>query len=263
MVKMAASPVPVLEYSTLVQVLHAAQEPHEAARKPAEDMLKCWEPLAQYPSSLYAVVGDAAVGEPTRVLAAVCLKQCLSKFWRRKLESGGLSDQVRVPPPHAGARARWRHAGACARVGKRMPTPTDFLRVCTAPALGSCHDMLLRSLQDKGTLRTELIRQLNIEHSTIAKQLSVIVAKIARSDWPDEWPNLFPQLLSAVQEGTGLPRLRALMFIHASVKELSARVVGPTRKHLADAAPPIFVSLFRLWTEARAHALSDRAAAEV
>ena len=204
---MAASPVPVLEYSTLVQVLHAAQEPHEAARKPAEDMLKCWEPLAQYPSSLYAVVGDAAVGEPTRVLAAVCLKQCLSKFWRRKLESGGLSDQVRVPPPHAGARARTRrrHAGACARVGERMPTATDFLRGCMAPALGSCHDMLLRSWQDKGTLRTELIRQLNIEHSTIAKQLSVIVAKIARSDWPDEWPNLFPQLLSAVQEGTGLP----------------------------------------------------------
>ena len=80
--------------------------------------------------------------------------------------------------------------------------------------------------------------------------MSVIVAKIARTDWPDEWPAFFPQLLQAVQEGNGLTRIRALMFMHASIKELSARVVGPTPKQMAEAAPPIFSYLFGLWKEA-------------
>jgi hypothetical protein len=201
--------IPPLDYGTLVQVLHAAQQPEEATRKPAEHMMKLWEPLAEYPSSLYTVVGDEGIAEHSRVLAAVCLKNCLSKFWRRKLGSGGLSDQ------------------------------------------------------DKGRLREQLIRELNIGPPNIAKQMGVIVAKIARTDWPQDWPCLFPHLLQAVQESTGLARMRALMYLHASVKELSARVVGPTRKHLSDAAPPMFSFLFGLWKEASAHALTDLAAAEV
>ena len=108
--------IPPLDYGTLVQVLHAAQQPEEATRKPAEHMMKLWEPLAEYPSSLYTVVGDEGVAEHSRVLAAVCLKNCLSKFWRRKLGSGGLSDQ------------------------------------------------------DKGRLREQLIRELNIGPPNIAKQ---------------------------------------------------------------------------------------------
>jgi hypothetical protein len=163
----------------------------------------------QYPSSLYAVVGDEGVPEPSRVLAAVNLKNCLSKFWRRQLGAGGLTDE------------------------------------------------------DKARLREQFISNLNIANDKIAKQLSVVVAKIARSEWPDDWPALLPRLLQAVQTSDGLPRMRALMFLHCTIKELSARVVGPTRKHLANAAPPIFSFLFGLWNEARGHAISDLKAAEV
>ena len=49
--------------------------------------------IAQYPSSLYAAMGDDSVPEHARVLAAVSLKNCLAKFWRRKLGVGGLSDE--------------------------------------------------------------------------------------------------------------------------------------------------------------------------
>lgn len=93
--------------------------------------------------------------------------------------------------------------------------------------------------------------------------MAVVVAKIARSEWPDEWPTLIPQLLQAVQTNEGLARMRALMFLHGTIKELSARVVGPTRKHLAEAAPPLFSFLFSLWKEARLHALTDFKAAQV
>ena len=45
-------------------------------------------------------------------------------------------------------------------------------------------DICMLRTQDKSRLREQLISQLNITHSSIAKQMGVIVAKIARTDWP-------------------------------------------------------------------------------
>jgi hypothetical protein len=201
--------IPPLDYAALVHVLHAAQEPAAEQRGPAERMLRSWEPIGQFPHALLGVVADESVQQGSRMLAAVCLKNCLAKFWRRKLGAGGLDEQ------------------------------------------------------DKARLREQLINNLSIAHANTAKQMAVAIAKIARTDWPDEWPGLLPHLLRAVQEGNGLPRMRALMYLHVAIKELTGKVVGPTRRHLAEAAPTMFEFLFGLWKEASAHALTDLAAAEV
>ena len=64
--------IPPLDYSALVHVLHAAQEPAEEQRGHAERMLSSWEPLGQYPHSLLGAVIDESVPQPSRKLAWWC-----------------------------------------------------------------------------------------------------------------------------------------------------------------------------------------------
>ena len=48
--------------------------------------------MSAYPSSLQAVVIDQSVGTNPRWLAAVCLKNCVTRWWRKRL-NGGLVDE--------------------------------------------------------------------------------------------------------------------------------------------------------------------------
>ena len=92
----------------------------------------------------------------------------------------------------------------------------------------------------------------------MAKQLALTVAKVARTDWPEQWPNLFPDLLNTIRSSEGLARRHALAFLYAVVKEISAKVVGPTRRHMQEATPEMFSFLLALWTQSSVAALQTQ-----
>ncbi|KAG5186193.1 armadillo-type protein, partial [Tribonema minus] len=61
----------------------------------------------------------------------------------------------------------------------------------------------------------------------VAVQLAVLSSKVARHDWPREWPDLFPALLNIVltprPPDGGLEQRRALFVIHHVLKELETK----------------------------------------
>jgi hypothetical protein len=54
---------------------------------------------------------------------------------------------------------------------------------------------------EKSHLRAALLNRLEEQHTPIAKQLALVLAKITRNDWPELWPELFPSLMMSVQQG--------------------------------------------------------------
>eukprot|EP00961_Rhodomonas_salina_P127620 1720841-Rhodomonas_salina.4 len=83
---------PPLTLETLLQVLQAAQSPDPSQRQPAEQLLQSWEPLHNFPTALHTVVRDVNVDENVRQLAAICLKNCVIRWWKRR-PSGGVGDE--------------------------------------------------------------------------------------------------------------------------------------------------------------------------
>jgi hypothetical protein len=55
-----------------------------------------------------------------------------------------------------------------------------------------------------------LLNRLEEQHTPIAKQLALVLAKITRNDWPELWPELFPSLMMSVQQG-GEVRIAKMM----------------------------------------------------
>jgi len=48
----------------------------------------------------------------------------------------------------------------------------------------------------------------------VSAQLSIVVAKIARFDWPIDWPELFPTLLAVIHQGSDLAIARGVYTLH-------------------------------------------------
>mmetsp|Transcript_11507 Transcript_11507/g.24723 ORF Transcript_11507/g.24723 Transcript_11507/m.24723 type:complete len:198 (-) Transcript_11507:19-612(-) len=187
----------------LVQVLCAALDPAPERRQPAEAMLQSWESQPAFPSSLHSVVGDNTVDTNVRWLASVCLKNCVTRWWHKRIT--------------AGAEVSIRDA-------------------------------------EKSHLRAALLNRLEEQHTPIAKQLALVLAKITRNDWPELWPELFPSLMVSVQQGGELAQRRALLYLHSAVKEISSKKIGTSRKSFQEVAPQLLAFLMSLWTTAAAAA---------
>lgn len=130
-----------------------------------------WKPAAERPVSALHVRTALLqlIVLLARVWGAVCLKNCVTRWWKRRA-AGGVSEE------------------------------------------------------EKTVLRAGLVTRLEmLTHLQITKQQAMTVAKIARNDWPDAWPALFPDLLSTVRATEGTARTHALLFLYAAVKEISAK----------------------------------------
>eukprot|EP00953_Heterococcus_sp_UTEX-ZZ885_P009034 5360-Heterococcus_DN1.PRE.3 len=98
----------------------------------------------------------------------------------------------------------------------------------------------------------------NEAEDSVAVQIAVTTAKVARSDWPDEWSSLFPTLMTAalidttVSNDTVVIRQqqhsRALSALHQTLKELSTKKFGFDKKAFAATVTNCFGPLKQLWT---------------
>ena len=76
------------EMNGLIEVLAAALDSAPERRQPAEAILQSWEPQPSFPSSLHSIVSDGAVDTNIRWLAAVCLKNCVIRWWHKRITPG-------------------------------------------------------------------------------------------------------------------------------------------------------------------------------
>lgn len=59
--------------------------------------------------------------------------------------------------------------------------------------------------------------------SQFAVQLAVVLAKVARNDYPRQWAGLFGDLLARMQGGSTLTVRRAYLVLHHILKELASK----------------------------------------
>ncbi|XP_048225600.1 importin-11 isoform X3 [Ricinus communis] len=103
------------------------------------------------------------------------------------------------------------------------------------------------SSEEKNHLRQKLLSYLREENDKIAVMLSVLIAKIARFDYPKEWPELFSVLAHQLQSADVLTSHRIFMILFRTLKELSTKRLTADQRNFAEISSHFFDYCWRLW----------------
>ncbi|EPS70129.1 hypothetical protein M569_04632, partial [Genlisea aurea] len=90
------------------------------------------------------------------------------------------------------------------------------------------------SNEEKLHLRQKLLTHLAEENYQIALTLAILISKIARIDYPREWPDLFSALALKLQSADVLTSHRIFMILFRSLKELSTKRLTCDQKVFAE-----------------------------
>ncbi|KAI9322643.1 armadillo-type protein, partial [Dichotomocladium elegans] len=104
--------------------------------------------------------------------------------------------------------------------------------------------------EEKNAIRQRLLQFLSEPSKRLTAQNAVIVARIARLDYPMEWPELLPSLIQAIEaphvENEDQLRIihdRAFEMLYEVLLELSTRLLSAGRRQFAEIAPRVFQTL--------------------
>ncbi|RUS22823.1 armadillo-type protein [Endogone sp. FLAS-F59071] len=105
------------------------------------------------------------------------------------------------------------------------------------------------SPEEKALIRRRLLTTFDEERKELAVTNAVLTSKIARLDFPQDWPDLLQNLLSIIQSTVAvteadarsrLIQFRALYTLHMVVKALCSQRLAPSRRHLEQVSPELF-----------------------
>uniref|UniRef100_A0A7N0T6K4 Importin N-terminal domain-containing protein n=1 Tax=Kalanchoe fedtschenkoi TaxID=63787 RepID=A0A7N0T6K4_KALFE len=166
-----------------------------SVRKPAETALLESENRPGFCSCLLEIITakDLAAQVDVRLLASLYFKNSISKYWRNRRDSTGISNE------------------------------------------------------EKAHLRQKLLTHFREENSQIAISLSVIISKVARIDYPKEWPDLFSVLAQQLQSADVLASHRISMILFRTLKELSTKRLTTDQKNFAEISARFFDYSWHLW----------------
>ncbi|RUP42843.1 armadillo-type protein [Jimgerdemannia flammicorona] len=103
--------------------------------------------------------------------------------------------------------------------------------------------------EEKALIRRRLLTPFDEERKELSVTNAVLTSKIARLDFPQEWPDLLQSLLTVIQTTTAsadsnahsrLVQVRALYTLHMVVKALCSQRLAPSRRHLEQVSPELF-----------------------
>lgn len=235
--------------------LAAALSPIASTRTPAENFLSHAEHAnpAAYLSALLAVIthqatnhGDtaaaaaiatASVPAEVRTLACLALKNSCVRVWRG---GGGGATAAGQHGGQAGNRARLR--------GNNGQTPTQVIQP-----------------EEKSQLRQAMLNAAITEIETSrATQLALALAKVARIDFPNNWPRLFHELAAAAGLGGGsqttthngtaaaasaspTATMRGYLCVHHVLSELSTKRLSADRLAYTGACALLWPAAWEHW----------------
>lgn len=106
---------------------------------------------------------------------------------------------------------------------------------------------------DKDAIRARLLESgLSEPDDRLALQNALVIAKIARFEYPTDWPDAIPSLVHALRSNSQLPPLhlgRTLLILLHVVKELSTGRLQRTRQTMQAATPEIVHVLGQLYAD--------------
>jgi len=101
--------------------------------------------------------------------------------------------------------------------------------------------------EEKAALRARLLRLVHEHNQMVAIQLAVLIAKVARVDFPQAWPELFRHLLNLLQGADLVLNHRVFLTLHHILKELSSKRLVSDQKHFADITQQLFPAVWQQW----------------
>ncbi|XP_074350982.1 uncharacterized protein LOC141690197 isoform X2 [Apium graveolens] len=167
----------------------------DSLRKPAEAALSHNENRPGFCFCLLEVITakDLAAQTDVRLMASVYFKNSVSRYWRNRRESHGISKE------------------------------------------------------EKSYLRQKLLSHLREENYQIAATLAVLISKIARIDYPKEWPELFSTLSQQLQSADILTSQRIFMILFRTLKELSTKRLAADQRNFAQISSQFFDYCWQIW----------------
>nr|POE99510.1 importin-11 [Quercus suber] len=106
---------------------------------------------------------------------------------------------------------------------------------------------------DKNAIRARLLKSGLVEpDDRLALQNALVIAKIARFEYPNDWPDAIPSLIQTLRSAQELPPLqlsRALLVLLHVVKELSTGRLQRTRQTMQAATPEIVHVLGQMYAD--------------
>jgi hypothetical protein len=104
--------------------------------------------------------------------------------------------------------------------------------------------------EEKQQLRTALLEPQRYDEAAplVASQFSMLVAKVARNDWPRVWTDFFPSLLGILQSGSQLQIQRVMYTLHCVLKELASKRLMMDKKAFATMSVQLFPLIFQMWS---------------
>ncbi|XP_021855547.1 uncharacterized protein [Spinacia oleracea] len=103
------------------------------------------------------------------------------------------------------------------------------------------------SSDEKIYLRQKLLSHLREENDKIALMLAVLISKIARFDYPKEWPELFSALAQQLQSADVLSSHRIFLILFRTLKELSTKRLTSDQRNYAEISSHFFDYCWHLW----------------
>ncbi|KHN20330.1 Importin-11 [Glycine soja] len=106
------------------------------------------------------------------------------------------------------------------------------------------------SNEEKMHLRQKLLMYSREENDQIALMLAVLISKIARIDYPKEWPDIFLVLSQQLQSADVLASHRIFLILFRTLKELSTQRLTSDQRNFAEVwqiSSHFFDYSWRLW----------------
>jgi hypothetical protein len=100
---------------------------------------------------------------------------------------------------------------------------------------------------EKPHLRNRLLDLIREENNQVAVQLALLISKIARFDYPREWPELFPALLRKLQSPDILTTQRVYLVLNQTLKELSTKRLAADQRNFAEVTAQYFKYTWHHW----------------
>lgn len=250
---------------SLIHVLYCCLSAESIIRVPAEKQLSDWEnsQTNEYLEDLLNVVRNSEVSVDVRLSAVVCVKNTISRHWKARIQFS--------PNPKANT------------LRAPIPNSTHVSSPQSQQQLLHVQQVERISEQQKKIIRQNLLNSvINEQNTKITVQLCVIIAIIARLDYPKNWNELIPNLVSFINNNTtriaNVPITeliahnsnfsiistnatqeqedytsalnaiaRGLLVIHHVVKALASRRVTDHRQQFAQLAFDLFGFLCSHW----------------
>jgi len=100
---------------------------------------------------------------------------------------------------------------------------------------------------EKTRLRNGLLRLLDEPSRAIATQLALLISKIVRCDYPQQWPGLQAALVQYLERGSDLQKSRALLALHHILKEMVSMALPSQRRAFHEFAGSMLEGCTNMW----------------